>query len=158
MCIVVNYYQFHNQDFLCINCEIKDCSLQIGISEDDRFTPVSVIHNSSMYLQGPSRPLGAVIVGASGARAFCPNDVASAVMSIGGMPILLSLIAMSKNLEELYASLKALTCIVQGSRLARKEMVRIKGYQVCYCYVNEFFHSRAFKLFASKHSIFAIVR
>ena len=98
-----------------------------------------------MYLQGPSRPLGSVIIGASGARAFCPNDVASAVMSVGGMPILLSLIAMSKNLEELYASLKALTCIVQGSRLARKEMVRIKGYQVSYCYVHKYFRFRAFE-------------
>ena len=83
-----------------------------------------------MHFQGPSRPFGAVIIGTSGARAFSPNDVASAVMSVGGMPILLSLVAMSKNLEELYASLKALTCIVQSSRLARKEMVRIKGYQV----------------------------
>ena len=80
-----------------------------------------------MYFQGPSRPFGAVIIGA---RAFYPNDVASAIMSVGGMPILLSLVAMSKNLEELYASLKALTCIVQSSKLARKEMVRIKGYQV----------------------------
>jgi len=111
----------------CYPSEIKSVADETSISEDDKFTPVSVIHNSSLYFQGPSRPFGAVIIGA---RAFYPNDVASAIMSVGGMPILLSLVAMSKNLEELYASLKALTCIVQSSKLARKEMVRIKGYQI----------------------------
>lgn len=71
-----------------------------------------------------------MLVGTTGVRTFCPYDVASAVMSVGGMPILLSLVAMATNLEELYASLKALTCIVQSSRFARREMVRIRGYQV----------------------------
>lgn len=56
-------------------------------------------------------------------------------MAVGGMPILLSLVAMATNVEELYASLKALTCIVQSSRLARKEMVRIRGYQVLLCII-----------------------
>ncbi len=105
---------------------------QTSINEDDRFTPLSIIYNSALYFQGPARSIGAVLVGSTGIRTFCPYDVASAVMSVGGMSILLSLVAMATNLEELYASLKALTCIVQSSKLTRREMVRIKGYQVCY--------------------------
>eukprot|EP00795_Rhopilema_esculentum_P008037 gene8037-13951_t len=112
------------------NQEARAISEETNIMEDDRFTPIVVINNSARFFQGPARTLGAAVIGASGARSFCPRDLASAVMSVGGMPILLSLVAMAGNLEELYASLKALTCIVQSSRLARKEMVRIKGYQI----------------------------
>ena len=91
---------------------------------------MSFIHNSAMHFQGLPRTAGAVLIGSAGIRSFCPNHVASAFMSVGGMSILLSLVAMAANLEELYSALKALTCIVQSSKIARKEMVRVKGYQV----------------------------
>eukprot|EP00794_Sanderia_malayensis_P012330 gene12330-13603_t len=110
--------------------EARIISEETCIAEDDRVVPINIIYNSALCFQGPARAIGACLVGSTGIRTFCPYDVASAVMSVGGMSILLSLVAMASNLEELYASLKALTCIVQSSKLARREMVRVKGYQV----------------------------
>lgn len=37
---------------------------------------------------------------------------------------------MAADVEGLYASVKALVCVVRSNRLAAKEMDRIKGYQV----------------------------
>jgi len=52
-------------------------------------------------------------------------------MNIGGTSALLGLVAMAADIEGLYASVKALVCVVRSNKLAAKEMDRIKGYQVC---------------------------
>lgn len=103
---------------------------QMGISSEDKHTPIRLLPNSGLHLNGASRPIGLFFVGTAGIRIFCPNPVADAFVSIGGMSILLCLVAMVSELSELYASLKALTCILQSSRTARKEMDRVAGYQV----------------------------
>lgn len=102
----------------------------MNISPEDKHTPIKLLPNSSLHLTGASRPIGLFFVGSSGIRIFCPNPVASAFVSIGGMSILLCLVAMVNQLSELYASLKALTCILQSSWIARREMNRVHGYQV----------------------------
>ena len=102
----------------------------MNISPEDKHTPIKLLANSSLHLNGANRPIGLFFVGSSGIRIFCPNPVASSFVSIGGMSILLCLVAMVTELGELYAALKALTCILQSSRIARREMNRVHGYQV----------------------------
>ena len=113
----------------------------MNINADDKYTPIQFIPNSCLHLAGGCRPIGYFLVGKNGLRIFCPNTVASSFVSIGGMSILLCLIAMVNQLSELYASLKALTCILQSSQIARREMNRVKGYQVC-CYFLYTFRDR----------------
>jgi len=67
----------------------------------------------------------------SGVRTFCPKPVAKVIMNVGGTSSLLGLVAMAADIEGLYASVKALVCVVRSNKLAAKEMDRIKGYQVC---------------------------
>ena len=102
----------------------------MNISSEDKHTPIQILPNSALHLNGGNRPIGLFILGFSSVRIFCPYPVASAFVGIGGMAILLCLVAMVTKLGELYASLKALTCILQSSRIARREMGRIHGYQV----------------------------
>jgi len=66
----------------------------------------------------------------SGVRTFCPKPVAKVMMNVGGTASLLGLVAMASDIEGLYASVKALVCVVRSNKLAAKEMDRIKGYQV----------------------------
>ena len=66
-----------------------------------------------------------------GVRTFCPKPVAKVIMNMGGTSALLGLVAMASDIEGLYASVKALVCVVRSNKLAAKEMDRIKGYQVC---------------------------
>jgi len=63
-------------------------------------------------------------------RTFCPKPVAKVIMNVGGTASLLGLVAMASDIEGLYASVKALVCVVRSNKLAAKEMDRIKGYQV----------------------------
>lgn len=51
-------------------------------------------------------------------------------MSVSGTPSLLCLVAMAGSVEALYASLKALICVVRSNAEAAKEMDMNKGYQV----------------------------
>ena len=102
----------------------------MSISHEDKYTPIRLLPNSALHLNGANRPIGLFCVGNAGLRIFCPNPVASSFVSVGGMSILLCLVAMVTELSELYASLKALTCILQSSKIARKEMKRVEGYQV----------------------------
>jgi hypothetical protein len=52
------------------------------------------------------------------------------IMNIGGTSTLLGLIAMATDVEGLYASVKALVCVVRSNKSAANEMDRIKGYEV----------------------------
>lgn len=114
----------------CAKSDLDLLATEMNISPEDKHTPIKLLPNSSLHLTGASRPIGLFFVGSSGIRIFCPNPVASAFVSIGGMSILLCLVAMVNQLSELYASLKALTCILQSSWIARREMNRVHGYQI----------------------------
>lgn len=50
--------------------------------------------------------------------------------NVGGASALLGLIAMATDVEELYAAVKALVCVVKSNKNILKDMDRIQGYQV----------------------------
>ena len=89
-----------------------------------------LIHNTAAHLQGTSRTIGAVIIGCSGVRTFCPSPVSKLIECIGGVSALLGLVAMATDVEGLYASVKALSCVLRGNPSARRDMERTRGYQV----------------------------
>ena len=43
---------------------------------------------------------------------------------------MLGLVAMASNVEGLYASVKALSCVLRSNPSARRDMERVRGYQV----------------------------
>lgn len=66
----------------------------------------------------------------SGARTFVPHPVSLTIDNVGGTATLLGLVAMAKDVEGLYAAVKALVCVVKSNRAAQQEMDRMKRYQV----------------------------
>lgn len=52
--------------------------------------------------------------------------------NVGGTATLLGLVAMAKDVEGLYAAVKALVCVVKSNRAAQQEMDRMKRYQVIF--------------------------
>lgn len=71
-----------------------------------------------------------VILLVTGVRTFCPRPVAKMLENIGGASALLGLVAMATDVEELYAAVKALVCVVKSNKSILKDMERISGYQV----------------------------
>ena len=49
---------------------------------------------------------------------------------MGGSSVVLGLVAMATTVDSLYASMKALVCIVGNNSTALKEMERTGGFQV----------------------------
>ena len=58
----------------------------------------------------------------------------SLLSSVGGTSVVLGLVAMATTVDNLYASMKALVCIVGNNQLALKEMERTGGFQVRCCF------------------------
>ena len=56
--------------------------------------------------------------------------VAKMLQNVGGTSTLLGLVAMAKDVEGLYAAVKALVCVVKSSKQALHDLDRIRGYQV----------------------------
>ena len=73
----------------------------------------------------------------TGVRTFYPRPVAKMLENIGGASALLGLVAMATDVEELYAAVKALVCVVKSNKPILKDMERISGYQVCITARNE---------------------
>ncbi|XP_071808138.1 WD repeat and FYVE domain-containing protein 3-like isoform X3 [Asterias amurensis] len=108
----------------------KSVAKQLGLSTHENSTPIRILHNSACHLSGSGRSLGAVLIGNIGVRTFGPKPVASTLENIGGSAPLLGLIAMSTDVEGLYAAVKALVCVVKNNGPAMAEMERTKGYQI----------------------------
>jgi len=89
--------------------------MKLGLSSHENATPISILHNSSAHLMGPGRCLGGVSIGYLGVRIFHPQPVAKTVLSVGGVPVLIGLVAMATTGEALYAALKALVCVVKSN-------------------------------------------
>lgn len=104
---------------------------QLSLTEHDDVTPVTLLHNTAVHLYGASRTLGAVICGYSGIRFFQPQPLRSLLSSVGGTKVVLGLVAMATTVDNLYASMKALVCIVGNNLVALREMERTGGFQVC---------------------------
>uniref|UniRef100_A0A182YPS5 DUF4704 domain-containing protein n=1 Tax=Anopheles stephensi TaxID=30069 RepID=A0A182YPS5_ANOST len=109
--------------------DAKSIAKQLGMSSHENATPILVMHNAAGHLTGPARTLGGVLVGYLGIRKFNPFPVSISINTVGGCSVLLGLVAMSHNVESLYAAVKALTCILRTSKLARQEMNQRRFYQ-----------------------------
>jgi len=88
---------------------------QLGLSSHENATPISILHNSAAHLVGPGRSLGGVVIGYLGVRIFSPLPVAKSILTVGGIPVLIGLVAMASTGEALYAGLKALVCAVKSN-------------------------------------------
>ncbi|XP_050072593.1 WD repeat and FYVE domain-containing protein 3 [Anopheles maculipalpis] len=109
--------------------DAKAIAKQLGMSSHENATPILVMHNAAGHLTGPARTLGGVLVGYLGIRKFNSFPVSMSLNTVGGCSVLLGLVAMSHNIESLYAAVKALTCILRTSKLARQEMNQRRFYQ-----------------------------
>jgi WD repeat and FYVE domain-containing protein 3 len=107
----------------------KTIAKQLGMSSHENATPIRILHNSAGHLAGPARTLGGVVVGYLGVRVFSPNPVSTMMDTVGGCCVLLGIIAMSQDVESLYAGVKALTCVVKSNKAAQNEMDRKRCYQ-----------------------------
>lgn len=110
--------------------DAKAVARELGLTTHDNTTPVRLIHNTAAHLQGASRTIGAIVIGCSGVRTFSPNPVSKLIECIGGVSSLLGLVAMSTSVEGLYASVKALSCVLRSNPSARRDMERVRGYQI----------------------------
>ena len=83
----------------------------------------------------PDRTLGGVVIGylgvREGVRVFCPRPVFITIlaMSVGECNILLGGVAMTTDVESLYASVKALGLRGQLQRTGQAGEKRLRGYQ-----------------------------
>ncbi|XP_052069301.1 WD repeat and FYVE domain-containing protein 3-like isoform X1 [Mytilus californianus] len=107
----------------------KSIAKQLAMSAHDNATPIRILPNSAGHMNGPARSLGAILIGYLGVRTFCPKAVAKMLENVGGASALLGLIAMATDVEELYAAVKALVCVVKSNKNILKDMDRIQGYQ-----------------------------
>uniref|UniRef100_T1IS53 WD repeat and FYVE domain-containing protein 3 n=1 Tax=Strigamia maritima TaxID=126957 RepID=T1IS53_STRMM len=100
----------------------KSIAKQLGMSSTENSTAIRILHNSAGHFTGAGRSLGGVVIGYQGVRTFFPKPVAKVIENVGGCQILLGLIAMAKDIEGLYASVKALVCVVRSNTTAQTEM------------------------------------
>lgn len=107
----------------------KMIAKQLGMNSNENATPIRILHNSAGHLAGAARTLGGVVVGYLGVRVFSPNPVSTMMVTVGGCNVLLGIIAMSQDVESLYAGVKALTCVVKSNKAAQAEMDRKRCYQ-----------------------------
>jgi len=108
----------------------KSIGKQLNISSNESVTPIRILSNTATQLSGPARCVGGVIIGYMGVRTFEPTPITQTIEHTGGVSFLLCLIAMANDIEFLYASVKALVCIVKSNQEIAKEMERINGYQL----------------------------
>ena len=108
----------------------KSIAKQLGMTTHENATPIRVITNSAGHLLGPARSLGGVVIGYLGVRVFNPQPVSKVIQTVGGCNVLLGLIAMARDVESLYAGVKALVCVLKSNPFSRSEMEQISGYQV----------------------------
>ena len=108
----------------------RSIAKQLGMGTGENATPIRVVHNSASHLLGPARSLGGVVIGYLGVRVFTPQPVSKVIGTIGGCNVLLGIIAMAKDMESLYAGVKALVCVLKSNPFAHYEMESNKGYQI----------------------------
>ncbi|XP_058460935.1 WD repeat and FYVE domain-containing protein 3 isoform X2 [Malaya genurostris] len=109
--------------------DCKAIAKQLGMNSHDNATPIKILHNSAGHLAGPARTFGGVMIGYLGIRCFSPNPVPAIIYTVGGCSVLLGIIAMSQNVEALYAGVKVLTCVIKSNKSTQKEMDRKRYYQ-----------------------------
>lgn len=107
----------------------KAIAKQLSMPSNENATPIRVVHNSAGHLLGPARPLGGVIIGYLGVRVVTPQPVCKVIETVGGCNVLLGIVAMARDVESLYAGVKALLCVLKSNPFTRCEMEKSRGYQ-----------------------------
>lgn len=108
----------------------KAIGKQLNIPSNENVTPLRILSNTGAQLNGPARTVGGVLIGYMGVRTFQPIPVSKSIEHVGGVWFLLGLIAMSNDIEFMYASVKALVCIVRSNVDIAREIERLNGYQL----------------------------
>ena len=60
-----------------------------------------------------------LFLGYLGVRVFNPQPVSKVIETAGGCDVLLAIVAMSRDMESLYAGVKALVCVLKSNPFAR---------------------------------------
>ncbi len=107
----------------------KSIARLLSMPSNENATPIRILHNSAGHLMGPARSLGGVIVGYLGVRVVTPQPVSKVIETVGGCDVLLAIVAMARDMESLYAGVKALVCVLKSNPLSRFEMEKSRGYQ-----------------------------
>ena len=110
--------------------ELTIVSPQLGITRHDLDWPIHLLHNTTSHLSGPVRTFGAIVMSRSGIRCFHPRPIHHLLDCVGGTFILLGLIAKASTVDSLYASVKALVCVLRGNGLAMNQMERNGGFGI----------------------------
>uniref|UniRef100_A0A183SHG9 DUF4704 domain-containing protein n=1 Tax=Schistocephalus solidus TaxID=70667 RepID=A0A183SHG9_SCHSO len=120
------YYFWHDLSAL-----VSPFILQLRTQTRDNLTPIRVLLNVAFLLSGPSRCLGAVLVGYNGVRVFTPRPLASLLDSVANpSALLLSLVALSRSRAQLTNTLRAVFCVIDSSVAISIDMKRSHGYQL----------------------------
>ncbi|XP_078284484.1 LOW QUALITY PROTEIN: WD repeat- and FYVE domain-containing protein 4 [Rhinoraja longicauda] len=105
-------------------------SSELGISSRDDAMPIVVVKNTASHLPGSARTIGAALASFSGVRTFVSSPAANCLQCLGGPAVILGLVAMASDDGEMYAAIKVLISVLNGSSLCEREMQRIKGYRL----------------------------
>ncbi|XP_069741447.1 WD repeat- and FYVE domain-containing protein 4 isoform X2 [Narcine bancroftii] len=105
-------------------------SSEMGISSRDDAMPIVMVKNTASHLPGPSRTIGSPLASFFGVRTFISNPAANCLQFLGGPAVILGLVAMVSDDGEMYAAIKVLISVLNGSALCEREMQRIKGYRL----------------------------
>jgi hypothetical protein len=103
---------------------------ELGITRNDLDWPIQLLHNTASHLSGAGRTFGAIVISRSGVRTFHPHPIHHLLECVGGTFILLGLIAKATTVDSLYASVKALVCVLRGNGLAMNQMERDGGFAI----------------------------
>ena len=108
----------------------KTIGKQLNIPSTESVTPLRILSNTAVQLQGGARTVGAVVIGYMGVRVFQPMPVAITIEHLAGAAFLLGLVAIADHVESMYASVKCLACVLRSNVNIHSEMIRLNGYQL----------------------------
>ncbi|GIX85506.1 WD repeat and FYVE domain-containing protein 3 [Caerostris extrusa] len=106
--------------------DCRSIAKMLGMSSHENATPIHILHNSGWPSEWSCSLSGWNFVGYLGARTFVPHPVSLTIDNVGGTATLWVLLLWQKDVEGLYAAVKALVCVVKSNRAAQQEMDRMK--------------------------------
>lgn len=110
--------------------DCRQVSRFLGLAMHENSTPLLLLHNTAVHLNGASRGIGAITIGYDHVRCFIPNPTEQTLFSIGGSYVLIGLVAQSESVAALYMSLKTLVCALSCNSKLQAQMDSINGYQL----------------------------
>ena len=111
----------------CVYLEVKNVVVLLNyLSNFERLMPGEACDGVEMCV-----PINLSLVGMIKTITHT-QPLRSLLFSVGGTSVVLGLVAMATTVDSLYASMKALVCIVGNNPVALREMERTGGFQVRY--------------------------